>query len=186
MRQARWWRTTAFAASLTIVASSFGGCGDTASDGKDGDTARPGAAQTTQADPQTAQLKFARCMRQHGVDVSDPGSAGGNSDFNAGAGGASVQQAQQACAKFLRGAAPTGAQSSGADTGQQQALLAFARCMRRHGVDFPDPTTSNGVTQLSPGNNVNPNDPRVRQAQDACAKNLPGFDAGAPTGGPTP
>jgi hypothetical protein len=52
-------------------------------------------------------------------------------------------------------------------------FLAYARCMRSHGVsDFPDPATSGGgvgiVLQGGPGSDLNPNNPRFKAANQAC------------------
>ncbi len=44
--------------------------------------------------------------------------------------------------------------------------LAFARCMRTHGVtDYPD---SGGPTQPSPGSDLDPNNPTYQAARQAC------------------
>ena len=60
---------------------------------------------------------------------------------------------------------------------REQAMLAFAECMRSHGVDVPDPTTdSNGnlmirgpqrISRENPGD-----DSKERTAQRACRKHL--------------
>jgi hypothetical protein len=59
-----------------------------------------------------------------------------------------------------------------AETSQdpQEAALAFARCMRRNGVDMPDP--QNGELRLSVGPNDNPQ--KVEKAQKACEGLLEG------------
>jgi hypothetical protein len=57
-----------------------------------------------------------------------------------------------------------------------QKALAFARCMRGHGVpNFPDPA-SNG--QLS-GNGIDKHSPQVRSAEGACQSLLPGRNPAA-------
>jgi hypothetical protein len=48
----------------------------------------------------------------------------------------------------LSGAGATGttrAPANGASRDPEQAALAFARCMREHGVDMPDPTDDGGL-----------------------------------------
>jgi hypothetical protein len=61
----------------------------------------------------------------------------------------------------------TGSGSSPQAGGPPQAgQLAFARCMRAHGVaDFPD---SGGPTQPSPGSDLDPGSPTYRAARQAC------------------
>lgn len=55
----------------------------------------------------------------------------------------------------------------------QAKALAYARCMRSHGVsDYPDPTfTNGGVTSSYQGD---PNSPTYKAAQQACKKYQPG------------
>ncbi len=53
----------------------------------------------------------------------------------------------------------------------QQAALAFAQCMRSHGVpNFPDPKVgSNGVAiQINRSSGIDPNSPTFQAAQTAC------------------
>jgi hypothetical protein len=88
-------------------------------------------------------VKFAACMRSHGVsDFPDPG-ASGKLTIDAVANGSSVDtrtpaftQAISAC-KALEPAGFTGGPRSPL---QQSAALKFAQCIRENGVkDFPDP-----------------------------------------------
>ena len=62
--------------ALTLGAAACGGSSDggkVATLGGPGDRAADGnAAGTKKKDPQQAALDFARCMRQHGVDMPDP------------------------------------------------------------------------------------------------------------------
>jgi hypothetical protein len=51
-----------------------------------------------------------------------------------------------------------------------QAALAFARCMRQHGIDMPDPQiTADGIDQQSPPG-MRRDDPRLTAAEQACAQ----------------
>jgi hypothetical protein len=59
----------------------------------------------------------------------------------------------------------SGQRSSGSDS------LAFARCMRAHGVpDFPDPNGQPG--QLGPGSGIDPNSPQFQSALNGPCKSL--------------
>lgn len=70
------------------------------------------------------------------------------------------------------------AASGGVSPAHVHAAIAFARCMRTHGVpNFPDPTGGGGI-QIP--NDVNPFSPAFKAAQTACAKLMPG---GAPRAG---
>jgi hypothetical protein len=70
------------------------------------------------------------------------------------------------------GGSPSSAGSAGsggspnAGASAQSRQLAFARCMRSHGVtDYPD---SGGPIQASPGRDLDPGNPAYRAAQQAC------------------
>ena len=57
-------------------------------------------------------------------------------------------------------------------------LLAYARCMRSHGIsDFPDPTTGGGISisqHGGPGSDLNRNNPTYEAAHQACRTLQPG------------
>jgi hypothetical protein len=96
----------------------------------------PSASAGQEAGDRDKGVKFAECIRQHGVgDFPDPDPSG---DYDY---GVSVRpevwtKAVDAC-KDLQ---PPGTLSSERDPEQQEEGLEFARCMRENGVpDFPDP-----------------------------------------------
>jgi hypothetical protein len=71
------------------------------------------------------------------------------------------------------GASSSSTASSSRDKAFDGALK-FARCMRGEGLDFPDPQKgANGLVKIG-GPNVgpNPNDPRLKAAQQKCGKYL--------------
>jgi hypothetical protein len=129
------------------------------------------AAQQSKA--QDAALKFARCMREHGVDLPDPqGGRGGG--FVIGGAGAKFdpddplfKRAQGACQKFLAAARPNLTPDQRRE--QQEQALKFTRCMRTHGVDIPDAVVGGGGTvRIGPGKEIDPTEPRFQRAQKAC------------------
>ncbi|MGH9105428.1 MAG: hypothetical protein ACRDZX_06240 [Acidimicrobiales bacterium] len=68
--------------------------------------------------------------------------------------------------------AAAGTAPAGPSTGRS-AGLAFAQCMRSHGVPrFPDPGGSGGI-QIIPGSGIDPTSPKFQAAQSACSKYLP-------------
>jgi hypothetical protein len=93
----------------------------------------------------SAGIKFAGCMRSHGVsNFPDPSSGKGGIQITPGSGvnpqSPAFQSAQKACTKFLPGP-PSGGRSG--SEARKLVLLKLAQCMRRHGFStFPDPTTS--------------------------------------------
>jgi hypothetical protein len=126
-------------------------------------TTSPGGGDSTQAD-----LAFARCMRQHGIDMPDPKvDADGRTEWQlppgVGPDDPKLKAAQQACKRYR----PNGGQAQRPSPQQQQEMLAFARCMRQHGIDMPDPTPDGGVDMRG----IDPDGPRFKAAERAC----PGF-----------
>jgi hypothetical protein len=129
-------------AALAAVALIGAGCGSGASSGADTASsagASSGGSGARESETLTAQekgVKFAECIRAHGVrDFPDPDPKG---EF---AYGVSVsvevwKRATSAC----RSLQPPGALSSKRSAKEQSASLRFAQCVRENGVkDFPDP-----------------------------------------------
>jgi hypothetical protein len=124
-------------------------------------------------------LKFAACIRSHGVpSFPDPNSQGVFSMSGAAASLPQTPQFQKAsktCRTLLHlgGTPPTAAQQAQA----LAQLLKYSQCMRSHGVtSFPDPTSSDGhiglQVHVGPGG-VDPNSPIFQRAQKACASLAP-------------
>ncbi|HEY5196033.1 MAG TPA: hypothetical protein VIJ51_03295 [Solirubrobacteraceae bacterium] len=124
-------------------------------------------------------LKFAACVRSHGVPSFPDPSAQGTFNFTGNLNRTPrFQSATQTCSRLLHvgGGPPSPAQQAKALAG----LLKFSHCMRSHGVpSFPDPTTSpGGGVSLSlhaqPGSGLDPNSPVFQGAQRACQSLMPG------------
>lgn len=154
-------------------------CGGSAQSGGGG-TSTNAAAGYSQA------LKFSDCMRANGVsNFPDPSSAGGGVRITIGPGlhpmSPAFQAAQKRCRKLLPGGGPG---SHKATAAQFRAALAFARCMRSHGLPhFPDPLASvpagaGAILSLrgmmfKPGPDLQPGSPGFRQAASHCGLKLP-------------
>src|SRR3954447_7585347 len=102
---------------------------------------KSGAANPRDAN-RKALLDYARCMRQHGVNMPDPQFDGGRVTMRQGGKGLNpdtLRTADRACAKYRDAVKPP--EMSDADKEKfKRAALANARCMRAHGIDFSDPT----------------------------------------------
>jgi hypothetical protein len=136
-----------------------------------------GGSGNSEADFREAALKHARCMREHGLDVPDPkfGPGGGVQMEMRGEGvdKLKMQRAQEACRKYLEAVRPPELSPEQEQKFREEALR-HARCMREHGIDFPDPTFGEGGKvrmriEEGPGG-VGPGNPRFEDAQRACAK----------------
>jgi hypothetical protein len=135
------------------------------------------ASPTASVDPEEAQRQFTQCMREHGVDVPDPdtGQSGGGGVRIQASAGSKVEAALQACQKYL----PAGKLSS-PNPQQLEQAREFAKCMRDHGVDIPDPDPNGGGMQVHKGTGgdgdpgISPDDPAFKAAMEACQGKLPG------------
>ena len=181
MKTRAWAGAAGAALALIFVVAACGGeedgagaqvasLGETATTGDDGDN-----DTAASKDPEEAMLAFARCMRENGVDMPDP--QNGKVTIRVGGPGRErpsqaemekVDRAQEVCGKHLEGARP---QLSAEERQEmQEAMLAFARCMREHGVDVPDPgfDGSGGVRMRLESRQ----DPDFDEAQEACRSKL--------------
>jgi hypothetical protein len=125
-------------AALAMIAVIGAGCGsaEDGSTGNTGTTSSPGTAATKKLTARDEGVKFAECIRAHGVaDFPDP-DAKGEFQYGVSVTPAVWQKATTAC-KDLQ---PPGTLSSKRTPKQQSASLRFAQCVRANGVkDFPDP-----------------------------------------------
>src|SRR5262249_20969191 len=140
---------TRSAAGAVLVSLAFvaDGCGGSSAPSVAGLPAT-GAPATTSTGA-TSPTRFSACMRAHGLpSFPDPDSSG-RVEIPAGAGidknSAVFRTAAQACGSL----APAGATSPQQQAELQRQLLAFASCMRSHGVPaFPDPQVVGGRVRL--------------------------------------
>ena len=155
------------AALLALSALALAACGE--------DTPSAAGSADTQDKMRQAQLKFAACMREHGVDMPDPSAEGGKQVFKVGGdSGISKEKfetAQKACEKYREEFRPELTEAQQQEFKEQ--ALAHARCMREHGIpDFPDPTfDAEGGAKIriqAGGGNLNPEDPKFKAAEEAC------------------
>ena len=84
-------------------------------------------------------------------------------------GSPTARSAETACRHLLPGGGPP-RQSAAHSQAQTVAALAFAHCLRSHGLpNFPDPTSSGQITHETLANaGINLHQPAVLQAADAC------------------
>jgi hypothetical protein len=130
--------------ALTLL-PILAGCGST--------TATTSTTAQAATNPGAAAYAYARCMREHGVSgFPDPQvktSANGTSVSQMLPASAAASPAFKTAQKACQGILPA---ATGTIPGQQQAhkkvLLAFAHCLRSHGLaGFPDPNRDGQITQ---------------------------------------
>ena len=200
------WHSALVAVALTGAALTLGACGDGGSSGgvaaiddavSTSTTAE--SAATSPKDREAALLKAAQCMRDNGVkDFPDP-VVDSSGSARPGALGSvlnrndpSVRAAFEKCGDAFQAARPQFTPEE--QQTRQDALLAFAKCMRANGVNVPDPTFgpqgAGGGQPRGPFGGLNPNTPAFAKARTACQDTLsevlpgggPGFGGGR--GGP--
>lgn len=125
------------------------------------------------------QLRFAACMRSHGVpsfpDPSPPGASLTGNTFGGFAIPAGLdvqspafQSAHNACRVDLGGGTP----HRGVSANDRRSMLRHAQCMRTHGVPgYPDPVIpSHGpiISRAPTGPGVNPDSPAFERAAADC------------------
>jgi hypothetical protein len=139
-------------------------------------------AKDADKDPQQAALDFARCMREHGVNMPDPEvDDQGRIRVRIGAGGGGerpdpkkLEAAQQACGSLMGG----GDGDRQLDPAERDAMVAFARCMREHGIDMPDPTGDGLMLRRDGDQGPDPDSEKFRQAEQACDHHLANLGRG--------
>lgn len=199
-------RIRILAAVLGVTLAACGSGGTT-----DGVASLDGAATTTTTPTEgadtmeEAMLAFTECLREQGLDVEDP-SFDGQGGFGIAIGGPGggepgtrpdedTRAAMDACAPLMEGVR---GQFEAIDPSEMEdQLLAFADCMRREGVDWPDPdltavgTPGEGSESVprtgGPFGGVDISDPAVQAAMQACQSELGfGFGTGRGPGGAAP
>jgi hypothetical protein len=109
------------------------------------------AAPAQEVDGEEAILEFVGCLRTNGLDIPDPqfGPEGPrfadpsvllSIDFMS----SEFLDAMEVCQHLLAALQPETDPEQQAE--QNEQLLEFAECMRREGVDFPDPDPVRGLT----------------------------------------
>lgn len=168
------WAAIVAVASLAAAAVTAG-CGAANVTGGGSTNAAAGAA---------TQLAVAQCMRRHGVpDFPDPtqdpgGGVGFTISTSPGSrtltvdgttfSGPTFTSAAKTC-RF--GGPPTGA-AAVVPASQKARLVAFARCMRAHGLDWPDPTfPAGGGVAGGPGPAVS-RSPAVQRTAETCNRKV--------------
>lgn len=151
---------------------------------------------TASQENEEQNVKFAKCLREHGVEASTSSGSQGQGLIRVNGGRANPQKmeaAQNACKRFQ----PTGEKAN--LTPQQkvvreEAVQKFAKCMREHGIKVETSTAGGGVRigiRGGPGaGGPNPESPAFQTAQKACSGLLPFKGPGGPGGrakaGPVP
>jgi hypothetical protein len=109
------------------------------------------AAPAGEPDGEEAILELVACLRENGLDLPDPQFGPDGPRFADPAALAAIDfaspeflDAMEACADLLAALQPELDPEQQAEQVEQQ--VAFAECMRREGIDFPDPDPVSGYS----------------------------------------
>jgi hypothetical protein len=162
------------AALLALSALGLAACG------KDSPSAADGAEARN--DERQAELQFARCMRDHDIDVPDP-SPDGSPDFRVGGDSGispeEFERASQACERYRRSSTRQPTEEEQQEF--REMALAHSRCMREHGIEASDPVfTDHGArVEIRGGSGKpDPEDPKFKAAEEACKQFMKGGGKG--------
>jgi hypothetical protein len=136
--------------------------GGPASLGPDATTTRSnnsrGGREASAAEMQDAILDYAKCMRDHGVNIPDPeigedGSVGDMPDLReTGASQDTISAAEAACQPILDAVNPGGDQPDPQEIAQTlDQMIAVTGCMRTKGYDMADPRVGDNGEIIASG-----------------------------------
>lgn len=174
---------------VSVIALFGAGCGSHAATGSASNTGAASSASSAsastgasaQATKREKGVKFAECVRAHGVPHFPDPNATGDFNFGVDVSAATFTAAVNAC-KSLQ---PPGTLSSHRSAKQQSAALKFAACVRAHGVpDFPDPVEGQPLinTYKIPSSN-SPSGMSILNAATHTCGSILGSDAATQGGG---
>jgi hypothetical protein len=168
------WRLAVLAGLFTLVTA----CGNAANDAGNGvasisDKNTPTSQKANgkgDDDDYDQMLAYAKCMREHGIDVKDPdppsgggGGGGGIAISVDGGDKAKVDKANAACKHLMpNGGAPEKPSAEELDQARKTA-----KCLREHGIDVKEPTAEDPGLDVGAGEGGNDPD-KVDKAMQAC------------------
>jgi hypothetical protein len=169
------------AAALGLAACGGGGAPGTGPGSTGPGSTGPGSTSVTSHGSATDALKFAKCMRAHGLSgFPDPVPGPGGYQFRIRISPGSdlnphsprYQAADAACKAYSPQGNLTPAQKAAANA----KALKYVQCMRSHGISsYPDPN-GQGTLIVSAGPGINPYSPQFRRAEHACQSLETGFN----------
>ncbi len=178
-------RKAALLAGLAVIVMAMAGCGQKNDDpdiasatGKKNKAAS--AADKNGKNAQADFLKYAKCMRENGIDMPDPkvdeqsgGVMVGAAPGATGMDGKKMEAAIKKC-QSLMPPPPNGGKMSEKD---KEEALKFAKCMRQNGVNMPDPTfEGKGMTTQRLDDAGDPK--KFEAAAKKCGQGGMGFSVG--------
>jgi hypothetical protein len=147
-------RCTAAALLSTLALAGLTGCGS---------KGEPPSARAT-ANAQDSQVKFAQCLRQHGINAPDPQPGSGLRIEGLDSEKGKLDAAMEACKQYN-----PKKDADRNDPAAHDRAVKTAQCLRRHGLNVPDPQPGQPLEiALDERDKA-----KMQSAQDACRKEVP-------------
>lgn len=146
-----------------------------------GSGGKPSAGKGDDDKAYESALKFAKCMRDHGIDMPDPqqgkgggivmksGKLGGGPEKSNSIGpdNPKFEAADKECGKYRKDGGGA-AESPAEQAKQRDAFIGYSRCMRSKDINMPDPKFSDhGISMMLP-KGVRPESAKFKAADKAC------------------
>lgn len=161
MKKKDWLVASALALCIVGLVACGGGSGGGGS-----------ASGGSRASAEEAALEFTECLRAQGLEVADP--KPGQTNIELGGKGERSNPAREKAVAACKGKLGTAGHELSAEENEQfrEGWLAFAKCVREHGVDMGDPEfLGNGKVHLD-NNGIDPSSPAMVAAREACGDRL--------------
>jgi hypothetical protein len=159
------------AAVVLSVVLAMGTASCAGSGGSGAPTPSPSGISTSEPDPADALVKFNACLRANGVKVSDSGPSVARGDTE----DPNLASAAAKCKHHLAGTSvevATGGDGGQVSEEQLTAMLAYARCMRDHSINMPDPNPKSGAVAPKGSSGLDENSEEFQNAHTACRSHL--------------
>ncbi|MFD7492269.1 hypothetical protein ACFV8T_07605 [Streptomyces sp. NPDC059832] len=131
--------------AAAVVLSATACSGDGGGSGSGSGTKNGGSASDTKKTDEDQALEHRKCLREQGLKVAEPKPGDDVRGMTINGGGKSKQEMEKAfkaCQDKAVGGGPKEITQA-----QKDKMLAFARCMRKNGIDMPDPKFDGGMAQ---------------------------------------
>ncbi|MFJ2265959.1 hypothetical protein ACIOHO_06165 [Streptomyces sp. NPDC087849] len=129
------------AAAVVLSATACSGDGGGSGSG----TKSAGSASDTKKTDEDRALEHRKCLREHGLDIAEPKPGEDGRAMTVNGGGKSKEEMEKAFKACQDKAVGGGAKEM--TQADKDKMLAFARCMRKNGIDMPDPKFDGGMAQ---------------------------------------
>jgi hypothetical protein len=171
---------TAAVALLTLALAACGAPAENKDVATAGGKPKTGSSSSKNANLTEKLRKYAKCMRENGVDMPDPGPDGtltGSGTGTAVEPGSKEEKAFEKCREYE----PQGDDLPEPKPEDLKVMREYAKCMRDNGVSqFPDPGTGDSLVIGKDGKDgkdgengaIDPSSPTYAKASKACEKIL--------------